>query len=269
MRVGQLNPTNKITTLARRYLPDPIRKPLGSLCGKIRGNIVYPFLGLIFDLSGGRFKADGCVFHVPKDITNLESRAGFLLNSHEEDERKLVKEFLLPDDSVLELGACLGIVSCITNKKLSNPTHHVAVEANPFCLSALHRNRELNKCGFLIENCAVSNQAVVTFFLHPRYVVQGTAKLESGFPIRVPGRSLKELINRYGPFSVLIMDIEGSELEILSSSREILQNFRLIIIELHSWAIGDEGIAQCREILEKSGFKMREQSYITEAWFRV
>jgi FkbM family methyltransferase len=260
---------NKIRSLARRFLPAGIRKPLGNLGGKFLEYVLHPFQGLIFDISGGRFRANGCIFFIPKDITRLAFRACFLTNAYEIDERRMVGKFIRPEDSVLELGACLGIVSCITNKLLRDPTGHLAVEANPFCLPALHRNRDLNKCAFLVENCAASNQRDITFFLHPAFIVGGTAKLKSTLPVRVPGRSLKELFERYGPFSVLIMDIEGSELEILESSADTLRNFRLVIIELHDWVIGTEGVNRCREILQQTGFKMAERSFITEVWVRA
>jgi len=64
------------------------------------------------------------------------------------------------------------------------------------------------------------------------------------------------------------MDIEGSELEILESSADTLRNFRLVIIELHDWVIGAEGVNRCRELLQKSGFNMVERSFITEVWVR-
>jgi FkbM family methyltransferase len=259
---------NKIRTLARRYLPASIRTPLGNLGGKFLEHVLHPLEGLIFDISGGRFNANGCTFLIPKNITNRAFRACFLTNAYEIDERRMVVKFIQPEDSVLELGACMGIVSCITNKLLRTPTRHLAVEANPFCLPALHRNRELNQCDFLIENCAASSQKDVTFFLHPKFIVGGTAKLKSALPVRIPGRSLHDLIERYGPFSVLIMDIEGSELEILGSSVDALRNFRLVIIELHDWVIGADGVTRCRELLQQSGFKMAERSFITEVWVR-
>lgn len=261
--------TNKIRTLARQFLPAGIRKPLGNLGGKFLEYVLHPLQGLIFDLSGGRFKANGCIYLIPKDITRLSFRACFLTNAYEIDERRMVGKFIRPEDSVLELGACMGIVSCITNKLLRDPARHLAVEANPFCLPALHRNRDLNECAFLVENCAASNQKEVTFFLHPKFIVGGTAKLKSTLPVRVPGRSLPELFERYGSFSVLIMDIEGSELEILESSVATLQKFRLVIIELHDWVIGAEGVNRCREILQQAGFTMAERSYITEVWRRA
>jgi len=257
-----------IQKFAHRFLPPFIRKPLGNLCGRIRSYVFYPLMGLAFDATGGRFKADGCSFIIPRNITSLEFRACFLIHSYEKDERKLVQKYILPEDKVLELGACLGIVSCITNKLLHIPSRHVVVEANPYCIPAIYRNRHRNGAAFLVENCAISNQCEVEFFINPRYVTGSAIGNYSKMSVRLPGRSLNALSARYGPFSTLIMDIEGSELEVLESSTETLQNLRLIIIELHENIIDIEGINRCRAILQQSGFNMVERSYISEAWLK-
>ena len=173
-----------------------------------------------------------------------------------------------PEDQVLELGACLGIVSCVTNKLLRDKTRHVVVEGNPFCIPSIHRNRELNQCGFLTENCAVSSQKDATFYLHPVYIVGGTTQRESARPVRVPARTLLELEAKHGPFSVLIMDVEGSELEVLTASREALKQYRLVIAELHDWAIGTEGVERCRAIFEEAGLRRVKSAGLTEAWQR-
>ena len=258
--------TNKIRALARRFLHPIIRKPLGVLCGQFMDKIIRPFWGLIFDLSGGRFRAGGCEFIIPKNITRLSFRACFLTKEYEVDERRLIPKYLRPTDTVLEFGACLGVISCITNKMLREPQRHVVVEANPFCLPAIHRNRQLNRCGFLIESCAVSIQKEVTFSLHPQYITGGSLQNRAGIPVRMPGRSTLELCERYGPFSVLIMDIEGGELEVLETSGDALKNFRLVIVELHEWTLGEKGVEQCREIFRQLGFQMIERSFITEVW---
>ncbi|MEI6197336.1 MAG: FkbM family methyltransferase [Verrucomicrobiota bacterium] len=249
-------------------MPEAIRKPLGTLAGRFDGAIIKPLQGAIFDLSGGCFKADGCRFLIPKDITSRTYRACFLADDYEAEERALIRHFLRPADTVLELGACLGIVSCVTNKILADKTRHVVVEGNPFCIPAIHRNRELNQAGFLVENAAVSNEREVTFYLHPVYVVGGTTQRKSARPVRVPARSLADLENRHGPFTTLIMDIEGAELEIFSVSAEILKNYRLVIVELHAWAIGEAGVARCREILTAAGLRFQQRAGITEAWQR-
>ena len=263
-----MNFENRIRSLARRSLPPAIRRPLGNFSGYIRSHLLYPLFGLLFDLSGGRFRADGCSFIIPKNITSLEFRACFWLNTHEEDERRLVQKFILPDDSVLELGACLGILSCITNRRLRNPLRHVVVEANPYCIPAIHQNRQCNQSSFLVEHCAVSTRSEVSFSIHPTHVTGSAIGSGSGTLVRVPGRSLGELVARYGPFSVLVMDVEGSELEILETSRDCVGNFRLILIELHEDVIGAEGLSRCRKMLQEAGFKPADQSFITEVWVK-
>jgi FkbM family methyltransferase len=256
-----------IRNRARQILPAGIRRPIGAFCGKVRSTFLYPLMGLTFDLMGGKYKVDGCSFVIPKRMTSLAFRASFLMNSYEEDERRLVKKYVQPEDSVLELGACLGIISCITNKRLRDASRHVVVEANPYCLPYLYQNREINRASFLVENCAVSNEREASFAIHPMYIT-GSRVATTGNLVRVPGRRLSELIARYGPFTVLIMDIEGGELEQLQSSREALPDFRLILIELHESVIGSDGVERCRCVLKQAGFKMVERSYITEAWLK-
>jgi hypothetical protein len=64
------------------------------------------------------------------------------------------------------------------------------------------------------------------------------------------------------------MDIEGSELEIFSASLEQLKGYRLVIVELHDWAIGTEGVQRCRDILTSAGLSFKQRAGITEAWQR-
>jgi len=259
----------KIRRMAREHLPEPSRKFLGTLAGRFYYYVIRPVEGFLFDIMGGRCKLDGCVLEVSKTLTTMSYRACFFEGDYEAEERELIRDYLRPEDSVLEMGACMGIVSCVTNKLLKDKTRHVVVEGNPYLNAVIQRNREINGCGFLVENCAVSNQSEVTFFLHPEYIVGGTSQRESNRPVRVPGRSWRDLDERYGPFSVLIIDIEGSELEVLESSQDLLGKYRLVIIELHAWAIGEEGVARCRALMEAAGLCYQRSAGITEAWARI
>jgi FkbM family methyltransferase len=258
-----------IRSFARKALPDKIRKPLGEFLGPVEHRVVRPLEGMIFDLRGGIFHADGCRFDIPRHLTTRSYRACFLRGDYEEEERELIKRFLRPEDAVLEFGACLGVVSCITNKLLRDKERHVVVEANPKLIPSIYKNRELNRAGFIIEHCAISNKAEETFYLHPVYIVGGTSQRKTSEPVRLPGRSLRELDARYGPFTTLIIDIEGSELDVFEASRDILAKYRLIIAELHPWAIGEAGVERCRAILKEAGLCYRERAGITEAWERA
>ncbi len=259
---------NALRQLVHNSIPDSIRRPLGKLAGWFYNDVIRWIEGALFDLFGGHFRANGCTFAIPKDLMSRDYRACFFDGSYEAEERELVRNFVRHEDTVLELGACLGIVSCVTNKLLADKTKHVVVEGNPSCIPALRRNRELNNCAFIIENCGVSNNPDAEFYLHPVYIVGGTTQRPSSHPVRVPIRSLAELDERYGPFSALIMDVEGSELEILSAASQQLLNCRLVIVELHDWAIGKEGVQSCRKILRNAGLKFERSLGLTDAWRR-
>jgi FkbM family methyltransferase len=241
----------------------------GSLAGRINEVLVRPLGGLLFDLKGGQFQADGCTFTVPKDVTSRSYRSCFLWDTYEQEERGLIRQWVRPDDRVIELGACLRIVSCVTNSLLTDKARHVVVEANPFCIPAIYRNRALNQAGFLVEHCAVANQPEVTFYLHPVYIVGGTVQRATNRPVRLPAKSLRQLEQEHGPFTALIIDIEGSELEVFEASRDLLQRYRLVIVELHDWAIGAAGVERCRRILDECGLKFMGRAGITEAWQRA
>ena len=110
----------------------------------------------------------------------------------------------------------------------------------------------------------------VTFYIHPTVIVEGSSQRKSSrrLEFRLPCRSLRELHERYGPFSAVIMDIEGSELDVLEDSQPALKAYRLVIVEFHSWIIGEDKIERCRQILTNCGLHLVEKAGFTEAWRR-
>jgi FkbM family methyltransferase len=259
---------HQIRAAARQLLPPTLRRPLGNVGGFVLHRCVRPVQGLLFDLSGGRFKADGCVFEIPRDLTTRTYRSCFWSSEYEREERELIRRFILPQDRVLELGACIGIVSCVTNRLLADRTKHLVVEANPLLVPWLERNRNLNQAGFKIENCALSDRAEVTFYIHPKFIVGGTSEQPTDRPVTVRGRGLEELHREFGPFNAMIMDVEGSEIHALPISEKLLREYRLVIVELHSYAIGEEGVNRCRASLKAAGLRLAGQAGLTEAWVR-
>ncbi len=254
--------------ILKRRLPPPLRHIVGSAAGHLDICLFRPVQGFIFSCMGGVFHADGCRFEIPRNLTSISYRACFFRGDYELEERELVQRFLRDDDSIIELGACLGIVSNVANRMLRDRSKHLVVEGNPYVIPSIHRNRELNESEFIVENAAVSNDREVTFFIHPVYIVGGTTERASGRSVKVPGRTLVEFDERYGPFTVMIMDIEGSELSSLRSAGSLLRKLRLVVIELHQWAIGEDGVNECREILREAGLQLAGSAGITEAWER-
>ena len=247
----------------------PASPPAGGLGRLFVHYVLHPFFGLLFDLSGGVFRADGCRFYIPRQMSTIGWRGVCCWRGeYEADERQLIRQFVRPEDTVLELGACLGVVSCVTNQLLRDRSRHVVVEANPLLIPWLFRNREANNAGFLVEHCAVGKPPEVTFYLPSTAVVDGSAKRKSGREVRLPSRSLQELHERYGPFDTLVADVEGSEIDVLEGSALVLQTYRLAIIEFHPSMIGEDKVARCREILTACGLRLAGKAGFTEVWER-
>jgi len=253
----------------RERVPDGVRKPLGRAASRFFQVVLEPLLGCWFDVFIRVYRTEGCVFKIPRDLTSRQFRASFLLDVYEAEERELIGRFVRPGDRVLEYGACLGVVSCTTAKRIGESAKHVVVEGNPLLISTIARNRVRNGASFVIENGAASASAdYVDFHIHPVYVVGGSTRNVGLVRFRVAGLPLGELHRRHGSFDVLILDIEGAELELLTAGVSDLAGYRVVILELHRFAYGDDGLARCREILAGAGFAWQATAGDTEAWVR-
>jgi len=120
--------------------------------------------GLYFTHFKKVYKKNNLVIHIPFDQTDFVFRGRFVFNSYEEEETRHLSQQLSPDAKVLELGACLGYVSCLTNKLLNDNTKHVVLEANPNLIPSILRNKKENSCGFQIENTVISKQPSNDFY---------------------------------------------------------------------------------------------------------
>jgi len=241
---------------------------LRSLEGHFSARFIRPVIGFGFDLTGSIYRVDGCRFEIPVHLTDRNYRSAFVLGEYEAGKRKLIREFLRAEDRVIELGGGIGVLSCLVNSRLIWRTHHLVVEANPELIPLLKRHRELNRACFQIEECAVSTDPEVTFAVHRLMPHSGILAQGDTRQMRVRGRSLAELHDCHGPFNVLLIDVEGSELEILKSSLNLLLEYRLVIIELHKEPLGVEGLKECRRILTSVGLKCSAVFQPIEAWTR-
>ena len=105
--------------------------------------------GWLFDRLGGEYRLRGMRFIVLRELTRQGFRGPFLLGLYEMPERLLLHH--LPTDStLLDLGGCLGVLSCLANRRLRNPAGHVVVEANPALIPVLTANRDRNGARFTV-----------------------------------------------------------------------------------------------------------------------
>jgi len=254
---------------ARNHLPSGIRQQVGAFAGRFFQRRVRPVLGLYFDLIVCRYRTDGCEFEIPRDLTDRNFRACFLLDDYENEERGLIAKYLRPADRVLEYGGCLGVVACTTNKRLEKGTRHVVVEGNPLLISTIAKNMAINDCSFRLLNAAAAPEpGYLSFHTHPQFVVGGSTRDVGGVRFEVGALPLGDAVKQHGPFNVLILDVEGAELELLEAGLDALKGFQTVILEMHPFVYGDGGLDRCRKVLGAAGLKRVDEVDHTEAWIR-
>ena len=227
--------------------------------------------GLYFTHVAKTYKVAGLELHVPFALTDLEFRGRFITGEYETEERRHLRTYLRPDATVLELGACLGVVSCLTNRLLDRPERHVVVEANPTLIPWIERNRDHNDCRFEIEQCLVTDRPAADFYLH-ELIVGGSATRATGKKISVPGKTIDRLEREHGlAFDTLVMDIEGGEYHLLRDYRDRLRRFRQIFMEIHPFSgiLTAAQATECETALRAAGFALRLQDGYFQYWERT
>ncbi|MBD0403393.1 FkbM family methyltransferase [Flammeovirga sp. EKP202] len=225
------------------------------------------FAGFIFDFIQKEFRTNGNVYTIPKELTSRFFRGAFTLGWYEKQEREFIPKYLDKNASVLELGGCIGVVSCVINGVLNERNKHVTVEANPFLIQHLEHNKERNHCGFHVENRIVAKAKTVTFNIQ-KSIVQGSANIESAQKVEVEGITPEELEKKYNlKFDTLIMDIEGGELQFFRDFQPFLKTLKSIYFEIHPFEniLTLEEAEECESILKALGF----QKKLDEDYFQI
>lgn len=235
-------------------MPFDLRKEFNLL--KFRTKLMLA--GAYFTLIEKTYKVEGLDLVIPFDMTDIKFRGQFPINFYEKQERRYLKQYLPKNATVLELGACLGVVSCLTNRLLDRPEKHVVVEANPNLIPVIEQNKKRNNCSFAIEHCMISDQPANRFFLG-KTILMSSNRRHSDTAIEVPGKTIADLEQQYEmSFDALVMDIEGGELEFLRQNREKLKTLNVIFMEVHPHPeiLSQQDVAECLDILQKSGFEL-------------
>lgn len=153
------------------------------------------------------------------------------INALEKPEQDLAKQYIMPRDVVLELGARYGSVSCVINSKLNCKTNQVVVEPDDRVWGALERNRFANKCGFHIVKGFISAKKLALTNLDEWYGGYGATAIEKE-DTRIPSFSLSEIKEKYNlDFNVLVADCEGFLETFFNENPDFHKQLRLIIFE--------------------------------------
>lgn len=261
--IGLPRQLSKAARIARR---DGLATLMSTAFRYVTGPVVscwnqdHRWQGRIVELTGNRARVDGISISLDNPYISTELKSRFLKGRYELPERQLFHRYFPDDVPIIELGACIGVLSCITNRYLSSPERHVVVEANPHLLVALEQNRQTNRCHFRIVNRAVaygSDQA--TFYLHEKFV-GGSVQRKTDLPITVPACSLQTLAEDEGfEWFNLICDIEGGEVELVKQEMAYLrEHVCLFLVEMHGF-IGKNQTKRTDARIRANGFELIER----------
>ena len=127
-------------------------------------------LGRIVELTGNRIWTDGMVFSLDSPVIYREQKWILFSQPHEPHERMLLDRWLPRELALVEFGGGIGVVSCVSNRKLAKPEMHIVVEANPAPVPLVERNRDLNGCRYQVIHKALAYDAeAVRFEARPEY----------------------------------------------------------------------------------------------------
>ena len=149
----------------------------------------------------------------------------------EKPEKDLAYLYVKKNDTVLELGARFGSVSCIVNNVLENKKNHVVVEPDDRVWEKLEYNKSINDCEFEIVKGFLSNKKLSLFNTDDRDGYGST--FEENEETNIPSFTLDEVKEKssINNFNVLIADCEGFLEIFFDENPSILNNLRLVIFE--------------------------------------
>jgi FkbM family methyltransferase len=156
--------------------------------------------------------------------------------------RRLIK----PGDRILEIGAHHGIYMLLLAKLVGPEGFVLSVEAHPFNAMIADAQIALNGLG----NCRLIHAAASDRPGSLQMSSDSNASVMESVGIRVPALTGDELDARFGPFTVLKVDVEGYEGVVLDGCKEILSRDPRLLLEVHSPLLSSYGTSM-NELLEK------------------
>jgi FkbM family methyltransferase len=246
--------------LRRDGLVAIVRRRLEGYSARLRfGNY---WVGRAIELLGNRIRLGGMWFSLDSPAITTRDKCTIALGGHEEPERKLVR-WMPRDLPVFEFGGAIGVTSCAVNRHLSDPTRHVVFEPNPVAKALLERNRDLNRCRFVVRQAALAYGGdVATFGVHEDLFRSKLPEVgECRETITVPAVTVAGVLEAAGwPRCSLVADIEGAEALLVEHEIDTLrQRCPFLMLEIHPRVLGQERCDEMVRRLEGAGFRVLER----------
>lgn len=219
--------------------------------------------GLWYRITGAKTVPLGPV-QVLVDHPALSPRMRFNLRigHYEEHEQVLLTQLLRPSDRMLEIGAGVGFLSLLAATRIGGD-QILAVEANPKLIDLIERNQQLNQSPFRVMNAVLgAGETQRDFYLAENFWASGLAPAPNTERITVKQRDFQTVLRDFQP-SVLVIDIEGGEAELLRDAQ--LDTVNTVLLELHPQVLSGRAIGGIFQSLADNGLYpdlLRSMGYV-------
>ncbi len=184
---------------------------------------------------------------------------------------KLFKKIVEPGAVVYDLGANLGLYSCLLARLVGPEGHVYCVEANPICVQFLSINLALK--GFdqaeVLPVAVLNHEGLTPFAINygnsniGLSFYSGFYDSKVGHEIQVRCMEFDRLVETYGllPPQVIKIDVEGVEHLVLEGMQETLEKHRpTLVVEIHH-----ESCARATlEILDRFNYRYTDPTTLEE-----
>lgn len=221
-------------------------------------------------ISGNIVKFGDLQISLDNPTIRTREKSSLFFGHYEQGELSLLPELMPRDLPVVEFGASIGVVSCMTNRLLDRPEAHIVVEANPNLIPTLQRNRDLNGCKFKIISAALAYGVPRIGFSVSSYFLCGSISGEVN-QITVPTISLGRVLHEHGFDRItLIVDVEGAEAQLLANEIDLIaQRVDTLLMEFHPTRLGKQGVEDLISVLTSRGFRKIADGGRGEILFRA
>jgi FkbM family methyltransferase len=192
-----------------------------------------------------------------------QGHSTYVIGAYENDFIAVMRRYLHDGDTCVDVGAHLGYY-CLLMSKMAGPTGHViSFEPVPTNMSVLKENVALNNITNVeLVNSALGERPGKGYLICPEnfelswtpsirgYNVEGVRN-----SINVPMDTLDGFLQRGGHKPTVIkIDVEGAELDVLNGAVETLRTVRpTVLLEIHGW--GDATSEQIVALFSSVGYR--------------
>lgn len=174
-------------------------------------------------------------------------------------ETRLLAELLSPGDTFIDVGAHIGWFTTLASRLVGVAGHVIACEPYPSNATILKENLTRNDCinVRVVEDALGAHQGTISL-AKAGGDTGGVTALDWAWDgrVEVPMNTLDEISNGLDPITMIKVDVEGWEAQILRGGTKTLAQTKYVLIEINPAALKKAGSSpeEIFDLLHKAGF---------------